>query len=614
MSESRSSAARAGTPIARFWIALCVYGGFAVVLLGGLHLFFGGDYVGADNDDVMRLVEVRNFLGGQGWFDVLEPRMGLGPGLLMHWSRLVDLPIAGLILFFRLFLDPLKAEAAALFIWPLLLVMPTLAAMGLGGLRLGGVLGMHLAFLLTMLQLLTGNRFLPGAIDHHNVQILLMAVLAAMLIDPRHRVESFVAAGFAAALAIAVGAETTPIVAIACMAVAVIWAWRGAPVGRATAAFALTVTVGVTLSFFATVPPSRYGMVVCDSLSLGFYGTVATGGGLLFLAAISASGRPRFERLAVLVPIGAVVCSTAWVLMPQCLGDPLAGLDPLLRSLWLDNVREARSFLAEARLEGGTFGGFYAVGFFAIMVCLFRIWRGDRVEAHAVLLALLAASYGLALIQVRGAAFSNLFAVLPLAALIAELKRASNEDPENISAGFFYLVTVLISVPAVWAVMGVLAVEGTGGISERLYPQEAMRRQARSGPAAPSCQSPAAFEQLAGLAPGLVAAPVDFGPDILRYTEHRVLSGPYHRNQAGMLTELHIGLALPGEAIAFLRGAGVDWLAFCRDDPATRQIVQLKPDGLYAALMQGQAPDYLEVLPRPRESGLRIFRVKEDLR
>ena len=53
---------------------------------------------GGDNDDLLRLVEVRDLLAGQGWFDLHQYRMGLEGGFVMHWSRLVDAPIAAIVL------------------------------------------------------------------------------------------------------------------------------------------------------------------------------------------------------------------------------------------------------------------------------------------------------------------------------------------------------------------------------------------------------------------------------------------------------------------------------------------------------------------------------------
>ncbi|MGN6549439.1 MAG: hypothetical protein ACTHJ3_06070, partial [Pararhizobium sp.] len=47
--------------------AALAYAAAAAAFLIVQHAIAGGDYVGFDNDDVMRLVEVRDFLGGQGW-------------------------------------------------------------------------------------------------------------------------------------------------------------------------------------------------------------------------------------------------------------------------------------------------------------------------------------------------------------------------------------------------------------------------------------------------------------------------------------------------------------------------------------------------------------------
>ncbi|MCA1969044.1 MAG: hypothetical protein LDL42_07920, partial [Rhizobium sp.] len=85
-----------------------------VVVLLLINLPGATDYVGVDNDDAMRLVQVRDLLGGQSWFDLTQYRLGLDGGTLMHWSRLVDLPIAALILAFSQVLPAERAEAAAL--------------------------------------------------------------------------------------------------------------------------------------------------------------------------------------------------------------------------------------------------------------------------------------------------------------------------------------------------------------------------------------------------------------------------------------------------------------------------------------------------------------------
>ncbi len=62
-----------------------------------------------DTDDAMRLVEMRSWLAGQGWFDLHNARVQPPLGYDSHWSRLIDAGLAGLLMVFRLF-DAASAE------------------------------------------------------------------------------------------------------------------------------------------------------------------------------------------------------------------------------------------------------------------------------------------------------------------------------------------------------------------------------------------------------------------------------------------------------------------------------------------------------------------------
>ena len=81
------------------WFAVSVS-----TLLGG-----APTYTQMTTDDYMRLVEVRDLLAGQGWFDLTQYRLDPPAGVVMHWSRVVDVPIAFLIQI----LAPLAGRAGA---------------------------------------------------------------------------------------------------------------------------------------------------------------------------------------------------------------------------------------------------------------------------------------------------------------------------------------------------------------------------------------------------------------------------------------------------------------------------------------------------------------------
>ena len=560
------------------------------------------DYVGPDNDDAMRLVEVRDFLAGQGWFDMMQYRLGLDGGTLMHWSRFIDLPIAGLILFFRMFFTPEGAEAAALTVWPLMLILPLMFSMSLAGRRIAGVEGMHFSLILTAFFILLSPRFVPGSIDHDNVQLGLVALTVAMLVDESYRPRNFAIAAVALAIQLGIGAETTPFVAVACVAIACLWTWDGEVFAPAAKAFALTMTIAVGAAFVSLVPPRFYSMVTCDNLSLGFYSIVSVGCVGLLLSALFASRLSRPWRMVVLAANGAAVFATALAIAPQCLRNPLADLDPMLVELWLSKVTEAQSIFSVARTQPDTLGAFYATSLLAMLVCSFRMWRGDQARLHAVLMALIAVNWAIALVQVRGAEFSNLLAIPPLALLLAELRRISAADSEDMGAAFFYVVTALVSVPAVWAVGGALGHNGiTNGFS--------VAAPAKAEETA-DCVSREALAPIAGLQPGVIAAASNMGAPLLRFTPHRTLSGPYHRDPDGMLAELHIGLAKPVEAEALLRDAHVTLVAFCKGDPQVQFLSERAPQGLYAQLSAGRVPTYLQPIPASTKSDVQFFRFK----
>ena len=78
-----------------------------------------------DTDDAMRLAQLRDWLGGQGWYDLHQWRVA--PGYESHWSRLIDAGLAGTLWFFGLFVDGAFAERLMRTVWPMLWLLPTIA-------------------------------------------------------------------------------------------------------------------------------------------------------------------------------------------------------------------------------------------------------------------------------------------------------------------------------------------------------------------------------------------------------------------------------------------------------------------------------------------------------
>ena len=168
-----------------------------------------------DNDSLLRLVEIRDLIGGQGWFDLHQYRMGPQGGFVMHWSRLVDAPIAAIILVVSALTGKLATgETVALFAWTTLLMAAALAFMLRIARAVGDDWALMPALIICTAALHFGGVFAPGDIDHHNVQLTLtLAAMTALIVGRSH--VAGIAAGAACALMLAVGMETLPYVAVA---------------------------------------------------------------------------------------------------------------------------------------------------------------------------------------------------------------------------------------------------------------------------------------------------------------------------------------------------------------------------------------------------------------
>ena len=596
-----------GLTLSRFLSIVALFS--AIGVLAQLALWFPNakDYVGIDPDDTMRLVEVRDYLGGQGWFDLNQYRLGPDGGTLMHWSRLIDWPIARLIDLYGLFLDPRQAEAAALATWPLILVLPLLASTALASYRLAGKGGVLIGLILALAFLAAIVRFRPGAIDHHNVQLILVVFIAAMIIDPLARASNFAAAAVAGAVALAIGAETTPLVAVAAMSVALLWAVRGRSHRRAAIAFGLAFALSAGVLFVATTPPRLWGAVTCDTLSLGYLALASLGGIALAGAALAATDKPATIRFGCLAAAGAALAALGLAVAPQCLRNPLSDLDPLLVTHWISGIGEAQSIASVLDVNPESIGGFYAVGLMGIAVCLMRILRREQAVPHAVLLALIAVSWMISFVQVRGMIFANFLAFIPLSALVADLRSLYLTRRKDMRAVAAFVVSALFSVPSVWTVVGVLATDPINAIAGIRAPNASEKRNEDGF--AMVCVTEKSVAALAARPPGRILASFNEGPALLRFTPHSVLAANYHRNQRGMVAALKIAMTRPQDALPLLEAQHIRYVVLCKDDMMAEKLATEYPAGLYAALRKGDVPGYLEELPADKSSGLDIFEV-----
>ncbi len=538
-------------------------------------------------DDAMRLVEARDFLAGQGWFDLTQYRLSPPDGVAMHWSRLIDLPIAALIRTGEFLLPSALAERVATVVWPVTLLLVFLAGIARLARELAGDAAARLALIFAALLAPVMQHFRPGAIDHHNAQLVLLVWSLALAARAQPRDAAL--AGAFAAFSLAIGQEMAPALAALAGAIALRWIVRGEEAKPATTAFSLAFAGGTLALFAATVPPAHYAVPACDALSIVQVAAAGLGGGGLALLTALRGMNSLGRRLAAAAILGALIAATLAFAFPACLGDPYADLDSRLSDVWLSNVSEARSILTLLRDLPQEVLPYYGLIAAALVLGLVRLVRerDDLRWSWIACLAVLAVLAAIALWQVRGAAAANALAAALVPAALVRALPAPDGRALFLGLGRAALIAAALLNPLALIAIGAAAARGVEIATGAQRPTVIA-----DGPG--TCRRAADYAPLARLPRGLVLAFIDAGPFLLMETAHSVLAAPYHRNVKGNAAMLDVFLAAPDEAPARLAALGVDYVAFCPGAPERYNYVRSAPAGLAAALARGEAPAFLE--------------------
>ena len=581
--------------LARHWIALTLVAWFAVCA------WFVWDRWGnirwlalGDTDDNMRLMQVRALLNGQGWYDLRQYRLNPPAGFDIHWSRIVDLPIAGLILLLRPFAGEVWAERLACGIAPLLPL--SLAMLGLGATvrRLVSPLAWPAAIALLLGTSATMLMFMPERIDHHGWQLALLSLTVAGLCDGR-QARGGALVGLASATSLAIGLEMLPYVAMAGAIITLRWVWEREEAHR-LAVYALTLGGGTAAGFAAFASEANQALR-CDALTPVWLAVVVAGGALLLVLAL-VKPPARNLRLALAVGAGLAIVAGYIIFFPQCLGR-LEGVSPELQRTWLDNVREAKPIYKHPFRSAFPIVALPIIGLFGAGVALWMA-RHDpaRLRGWATVALFSLFAVLLLLWQARAGPAAQLLAVpsaVALAWVLIPLVRR-NTSP---------IVRVFGTVGAVLIVSGLFA-----GLVIRWLPIDRPSAYVqRVNRANGRCATLPAMAPLDRLPAQTVFTFNDLGPRLITLTHHKAVSGPYHRNGQAILDVHHAFGRSPEQARAIMRRHGATLLLVCPNMAESTIYRSRNPSGFYDRLARGQKFDWLSPLPLPQGSPLRLFRI-----
>ena len=548
-----------------------------------------------DNDDAMRVLQVRDWLAGQAWFDVSQHRFTEHPVSNIHWSRIADLPLALTMLITNLIAGQSMGEKVAAFVTPVWLGVIYVIIGVKASVALGGKKAFLPAIFLITCAPAALTYFLPGRVDHHGLQLIFLATALWGLVAGGKRLAAL--SGIAIALGIGVGLEALPLQIVLIGWVAMRWALRGASVQNETRWFALSLGLGLALCFVATVPALKWAAPVNDAIGRGHVVLGLLGGLLLALATLLPIARldPKggiVARLFLLAVIGGIILSGV-VVFKEVIVPPYDQIDPLLKRLWLNNVTETAPLMKAKLSTTLAFALFPVIAGIASIVAL--IWAKAKERDLWILAALtIFVSAGLAVFwQGRTAGLATTVSGIMAAALIGKLIEQVNLRTA--------LIVAAIANPIIPGLVG-------SKVAEYFEPKPT--RFSTGGGA--GCFTERAFSSLKRQPPGLVVAPIDMGARVLLTTPHKVLAGPYHRNNKGNLAAYRLFMAKPDDARAMAKDLGASYVAICTKSAEVAILSREGPKGLMVELRNGRIPAWLTPIERPKGSDVQAFKVKLD--
>jgi len=570
-----------------------------------------GDLI--DTDSFMRLNRVLYLVESGNWFDSTYPRSNAPYGEVPHWTRAVDsLLIVGAIV-----VSPFMSFSAALHWWgvlmsPLFQVITLIGLMWLGRsilnreqlLIVGGIF---------ILQPGVIGYYLVGRVDHHGILlcclILLLGCTVRMSQIPCER-KTCIAAGVIAAIGVWVSIEFMIGVFVSMTFLACCWVIHGGDRGKGIMVMAVSLWIVASVVFVIERGVGNVGLAEYDRFSVVHW-TLFTILACVWLGMWSIKNwKPihaaLFGRLLLGALCSLVMFSLMAVLFPKFFQGPLVDVDPLAKTLQWDRVTETQPLIAVNPWQFGRFLFMLGIALPGIPYLLRLLWKERDSQARhfwfMIMLGVLV-YLPLAVKEMRWVPYAELLFVFPYAHLIHHL--VSRVGP-HLRASLQGLVKAVIVMVGVFGfVVGgatLMAHEGSGVGSTTAA-------DCPIKPLSDYLSEPTRW----GDRVRTIMAFVDFGPELLYRTPHRVIAIPYHRNTVGVVDTYNTMTDTSGELSHHLITARqVNLILICPSSPAEPGYYAVSDPNptFYEKLLDGTHPDWLRQIRLPSEP-LQKFRLFE---
>ncbi|MFD1766050.1 hypothetical protein ACFSAG_04235 [Sphingorhabdus buctiana] len=554
---------------------------------------------GWDPDDQLRMVQLRDFLAGQSWFDTTQYRLNAPEGGPMHWSRLIELPLALVMILATPLFGPAVAEMIAGTLVPLTCFGLVAYMLGRIAAHIGSPMAGTVAVVMTMVSPAISMQLRPMRIDHHGWQLVCAALALWTLFWPAAR-KAGICMGVALAVWLHISLEGAP-VTVAFFGL-LGWRWAmasesdGSRLGYTIVAF---LTASLTL-FFSTQLGGIAADNYCDTISPAHIYAIIAASAVIAPAAFALQPNKVLRFAALGLAGGAAIAVLLWQ-APACAQGAFSTMDPVVRDYWYVRVNEGMPVWHQKWAVALSLLGVPIAGAICLLFLGGSIAK-DRKAEYAGLAILLVYSALLALLVFRTISLATLIAVPLVAVAITHLFASYRSEAKPLKRVGLFALMILLLMPGAFITQAMTLLSSKAAA-------EAAADKTPDALKAEKCESIESVSQLAKLEKANILAPFDLGPAILLTTPHSVVASSHHRNQKGMRAQIDMYRLPEAQSHAIVRSRNISHIVACTGEAEMRGYEKRNPDGLWAQLAKGNTPDWLEPLPDMGD-GLKVWRVR----
>ena len=554
-----------------------------------------------DADDRVRALQIRELATHLSLFDMRLLFIEMPEPYISHYSRIVDLPYVAITLILKPFFGFEQAIAAAMYVWPPVMVM---FAIRLAVFILERVFGPQASFaqllFLGFLMFLALLEFFPTRVDHHNLQMVLVLAMMAGVVAS-HWTGGF-AAGLAAATSIAVGLECLPYIAAALGLLALAAVWRPEEHARKLIATGTALIAAIPLVGGLSLGPGTLLVRQCDAIGLPALTATVAGGSILVLAPSlwrlrlfddRKLGLPM--RLTSLVSPALLVGAGLIAQFPECLSGPYGAVSAITKSMWLDQIHQEAGLFDTIATMPRLFVGFCLAYTIVVAAGLCHVWRnraaGDFRSVFVVTMALV--SLIVFVLAIRSYRFMAIIAPLALPAARSLAVSTFSGTGEDWRSGLRWLVISLVLPSVFWGTAFVLAPEPTKRMS--VYGLLTLNR----------CRGED-ISVLGRIDGGRILAGPHLSLHIAEtYRQHKIAVVPLHRSFPG-IDRFLTAMTATDQAVRDAALASFDYLAICAGPVST---VDIDRAPLLKALITGERVPGLDPVEVDPAKPFRLYRI-----